>query len=913
MNLPCVFHPHSCSRQDRQGNVVFASILFTLFLLTSSQAVHSAIIKDISLSLKATPTPVSIKSKLTYSLEVKNVGNRAVTNVVLKNTLPSDVVFRSASPDCKFATQSDQEKGILTCRIARLARNSSVNWSIAVRTSAKTGKLENSAKVRFKGTDKNPADNKATVTTRVKSGNSAPVASDISLRSDSAIPYIEQKLIGTDADKDTLSYVLDAPEKGKGYTLAYLSSQRGVLYVTIAPSYVGTISLPYRVTDGKLFSKPATVKIVVRASQPADDKGLGGKDIDPELYASFREASLSNDLFGAPGAAPTEPPSVDLSPNFPAAGDQGRQSSCVAWAAGYALKSYQEGVEMNWPFNTSAHLFSPAFIYNQINNGQDQGSQIYDALDLMIAQGASTLATMPYSDTDYRTQPNATAKKEASRFKALSRDTVNGTKAIKAALANRKPVVIGMEVFDQFYKLSGNNSVYNSKQGSATGPHGRHAITVVGYDNNKYGGAFKVINSWGSSWGDKGYFWLPYSFAEEVVFQAWVMEDKKNQDVPDDNDNDIVPPIKGKLPNLQVKSWNATYDPQLGGEGQMEWRVINSGKAKAPAGATVAIMLSKDRTINASDTFVIYDEIPFALDVGKVAYRSFDEGNSISFKIPGNIEAGDYWMALWVDDLNEIKESKEDDNISLSSDTVSFADTLPDLAVQSWYSYPYNFFGDYSLTYEVANNGATNAPKNFSISLVLSNTDNLGEGKQWWLFYENYPYSLPPSYVAYRDFNSPGFFNLYYDINNRSIPQGYFYLAFWADAENKVTESDEANNTSFSWGLVSTYLGSGASSLSTDTGSGLELQPEGQPKGGNIIAPDSPIFNGKKLPETNIQMRKVRISDSPSGHRVMQFLDALPSTPGKQKVEEKIFDKTIGSEDKVIFPAVEEIPVPNSH
>jgi len=284
----------------------------------------------------------------------------------------------------------------------------------------------------------------------------------------------------------------------------------------------------------------------------------------------------------------------------------------VGWAVAYALKTYHEGVEMNWPFNTAAHLFSPAYVYNQINGGRDDGSQIYDALDLIIAQGAATLETAPYSDTDYLAQPSNTARKEAARFKALSRSTVNGTRAIKAALANRKPVVIGMEVYDQFYNLHGKDSVYNSLQGSTGGQHGRHAITIVGYDNNSYGGAFKIINSWGGNWGDNGYFWMPYDFAEQVVFQAWILEDGKNKKVPDDPD-DIVPPVVGKLPNLQVKSWNAEFDAFPGGSGKLEWRVMNSGRAKAPRNATVALMLSKDDVITANDTYVIYDQIPFSL------------------------------------------------------------------------------------------------------------------------------------------------------------------------------------------------------------------------------------------------------------------------------------------------------------
>lgn len=38
-----------------------------------------------------------------------------------------------------------------------------------------------------------------------------------------------------------------------------------------------------------------------------------------------------------------------------------------------------------------------------------------------------------------------------------------------------------------------------------------HAVCVVGYDDDKFGGAFKIVNSYGKSRGEEGYFWLKYA------------------------------------------------------------------------------------------------------------------------------------------------------------------------------------------------------------------------------------------------------------------------------------------------------------------------------------------------------------------------------------------------------------------
>jgi C1A family cysteine protease len=37
---------------------------------------------------------------------------------------------------------------------------------------------------------------------------------------------------------------------------------------------------------------------------------------------------------------------------------------------------------------------------------------------------------------------------------------------------------------------------------------GGHAVCITGYDDSKYTGSFLIRNSWGTSVGDGGYFWL---------------------------------------------------------------------------------------------------------------------------------------------------------------------------------------------------------------------------------------------------------------------------------------------------------------------------------------------------------------------------------------------------------------------
>ena len=35
-------------------------------------------------------------------------------------------------------------------------------------------------------------------------------------------------------------------------------------------------------------------------------------------------------------------------------------------------------------------------------------------------------------------------------------------------------------------------------------------MTIIGYDDNKYGGSFEIMNSWGTDRGENGFYWVPY-------------------------------------------------------------------------------------------------------------------------------------------------------------------------------------------------------------------------------------------------------------------------------------------------------------------------------------------------------------------------------------------------------------------
>jgi len=75
---------------------------------------------------------------------------------------------------------------------------------------------------------------------------------------------------------------------------------------------------------------------------------------------------------------------------------------------------------------------------------------------------------------------------------------------IRNALYSYGPVVATMYVYNDFYSYR--SGIYSYSTGSYLGAH---AVLVVGYDDTNQ--AFIVKNSWGTGWGEAGFFQIAYT------------------------------------------------------------------------------------------------------------------------------------------------------------------------------------------------------------------------------------------------------------------------------------------------------------------------------------------------------------------------------------------------------------------
>lgn len=208
----------------------------------------------------------------------------------------------------------------------------------------------------------------------------------------------------------------------------------------------------------------------------------------------------------------------DLTANLPTPRDQGNESSVVGFAVAAALEHAiysKEGKKV---------VISPRYIFNQINNAENQGAVISDALDLLIEKGAVEESAWPYLPGEYA-KPVPENSQKAFHYKIkdyfqiydLSNSNTNITRVFQKRLNGNQIIIAGILVYKDLYN-TGKNGIYAP---NTTGNReGGHAIAFVGYDDKKQ--LFKFRNSWGNTWGDGGYGYISYTDLPKVLKYAYV-------------------------------------------------------------------------------------------------------------------------------------------------------------------------------------------------------------------------------------------------------------------------------------------------------------------------------------------------------------------------------------------------------
>jgi len=238
---------------------------------------------------------------------------------------------------------------------------------------------------------------------------------------------------------------------------------------------------------------------------------------------------------------------------------QSQYGTCVAWSSAYCGRTMVDAIKYNWTDRDSItkHAYSPAFLYRLIkpnDGGCNQGAVIDYAFEAMKKSGSihfdnlPTLCVPSVSPSDI-TLASASRLRDYSRLFSPEASANVKIQAVKHAIFEKKPVVIGMQVPPSFKKAKGCWTPIEPANAAYPG----HAMCVVGYDDTQYGGAFEIQNSWGAEWGNLGYIWVKYA-----DFASFVSYADQFLDLPDikSGEPDLSGSIKLVLANGQQMNTN---------------------------------------------------------------------------------------------------------------------------------------------------------------------------------------------------------------------------------------------------------------------------------------------------------------------------------------------------------------------
>lgn len=225
------------------------------------------------------------------------------------------------------------------------------------------------------------------------------------------------------------------------------------------------------------------------------------------------------------------PPAVDLKPWCSEVSNQGDLGSCTAHAA-VGIVEYFENRAFGKHIDGS-RLFIYKTTRDLLGCTGDTGAYLRTTMAALTFFGVPPEKYFPYSadKTKFDIEPSTFVYEIAESYESTSyfchdpfgtsRTAAAILDSVKQYLAAGVPSMFGFYGFPSFTdptNVKGGIPYPGPDESAAWG----HAIAAVGYDDGlkiknlntkkETTGALLIRNSWGTTWGDKGYGWLPYDY-----------------------------------------------------------------------------------------------------------------------------------------------------------------------------------------------------------------------------------------------------------------------------------------------------------------------------------------------------------------------------------------------------------------
>jgi len=218
---------------------------------------------------------------------------------------------------------------------------------------------------------------------------------------------------------------------------------------------------------------------------------------------------------------------VDLRQYCSSIEDQGKLGSCTGNAIAGAIELLHKRQNRTLDISRLFIYYYERKFIGTVN--YDSGAYIRDGIKACYTYGAPTENLWPYNISKFRMQPHKTAIVDALKRKVTSYQRALDFNQVIDSITSGYPVTIGFNVYSSF------DSPAVAKTGFMPYPDvnkerllGGHAVLLVGY--NKDNNIFIARNSWGTRWGDNGYFYMPFEVIQNNRMSSdfWVIKSIAN-------------------------------------------------------------------------------------------------------------------------------------------------------------------------------------------------------------------------------------------------------------------------------------------------------------------------------------------------------------------------------------------------
>ena len=245
------------------------------------------------------------------------------------------------------------------------------------------------------------------------------------------------------------------------------------------------------------------------------------------------------------------PSFVDLRGKCSDIEDQEDIGSCTAQASVAAMEYLDRIADDKWTD------LSRLFVYYNSrplgDKGEDTGAYIREVIkDALAKHGACDEKLWPYLPSKFGVKPPLKAYRDGLKRCITEYRRIESLEGVKQCLADGFPVIFGFTVYTSF-NIIGRSGIMPMPQPDER-TEGGHAVLAVGYDDKKQ--CLIVRNSWGKSWGDQGYFYMPYDYVHpDLTADFWVIT---RTPLPNGFDPSPDPNVRWYIPiaDIAVSVWS---------------------------------------------------------------------------------------------------------------------------------------------------------------------------------------------------------------------------------------------------------------------------------------------------------------------------------------------------------------------